>query len=80
MALSTEQVKEAFRRALDSDGTLMGFTKPELQAAFQAADTWADNNATSYNNALPASFRTAATSGQKAMVLAFVCMKRAGAV
>lgn len=56
------------------------FTKPDLRAAVDAADTWADANAASYNAALPVAFRTGATAAQKALVLAYVCMKRAGVI
>lgn len=55
-----------------------GFTKPQLRAAVDAADEWADSNAASFNAALPAAFRTSATAGQKALVLCLVALRRAG--
>lgn len=54
------------------------FTKAELQAAVNAIDTFLENNATAVNNAFPVAFRTAATTAQKAAVIGFVAMRRAG--
>lgn len=56
--------------------TLAGCTKADLQAAVNAADDWADTNATSFNSALPATFRNNATSGKKALLLAVVVLAR----
>lgn len=56
--------------------TLAGCTKADLQAAVNAADNWADANAASYNSALPATFRTNATTAQKAVLLAVVVLAR----
>ena len=56
--------------------TLAGCTKADLQAAVNAADDWANTNAASYNSALPATFRTNATTAQKAVLLAVVVLAR----
>lgn len=53
-------------------------TKPDITAAVAAVDDWAEANATAYNNALPQPFRSTANAAQKALVLAYVCMRRAG--
>jgi Tfp pilus assembly protein PilW len=55
-----------------------GFTKDQLQAAVNAIDTFLEDNATAVNNAFPATFRTSATTAQKAAVVGFVAMRRAG--
>lgn len=55
-----------------------GFTKVDIQAVINAVDDWADANSVSYNNALPLNFKTNATAAQKALILAYVCMRRAG--
>lgn len=47
-----------------------------IKAAIDAADDWVDANAGSFNTALPAAFRTTATLAQKALLIAFVAMKR----
>lgn len=79
MALTAPQIRQAWRAMLDSDATLgNAFTKVDLAAAVSAADTWADANAASYNTALPVPFRTNASAAQKALLLAYVCMKRTG--
>jgi hypothetical protein len=54
------------------------FTKDQLLAAVNAIDTFLENNASAVNNAFPTTFRTAATSAQKAAVVGFVAMRRAG--
>jgi 3-methyladenine DNA glycosylase AlkC len=53
-------------------------TKPDLRAAVAAADQWASDNANAYNSALPTPFRTTASAAEKAMLLAYVIMRRAG--
>ncbi len=57
---------------------LATFTKPELKAAADAVDDWADSNAAAFNTALPTAFRTKATAAQKSALLALVCLERAG--
>ena len=49
-----------------------------LKAAADAADQWADDNAASFNTALPVAFRNAATLQEKSLLLAVVILKRAG--
>lgn len=51
-------------------------TKTQLRAAVDAADDWADTNAPNFNNALPTAAKNNLTSGQKAMLLAYVVLKR----
>lgn len=53
-------------------------TKPELREAVDAADDWIDAASSNYNAALPVAFRTKATPGQKAFLLAMVIMRRVG--
>lgn len=54
------------------------FTKPELAAACAAADQWVEDNQAGYNAALPAAFRTKATTAQKAILLGYVLWRRIG--
>lgn len=84
MALSTaerDQVHRAFMRI----GTNEPFTfvKAVARTAVDDADNWAESAAaaipaTSYNGALNATFRAAATNAQKALLLGLVCLLRAG--
>lgn len=78
MALTAAQIRSAWRGMLEHNGGLGQFSKPDLASAAQAADAWADANATSYNSALPQPFRSQATTAQKAVLLAYVAMKRTG--
>lgn len=55
-----------------------GFTKAELRAALDATDDWIDDNAASFNSALPQPFRGAATSAQKTLLFCYVAMRRQG--
>jgi hypothetical protein len=79
VALTTaerDQVWRAFMRTITAEGC--AFDKVTLRAAVDSADNWADANATSYNAALPTTFRTAATATQKAALLGLICWLRAG--
>lgn len=79
MAFTPAVVRQTWRALLDSDSSLGNlFTKVDLADAVTKADAWADANAASYNAALPQPFRTQASAGQKALLLAYVCMKRTG--
>ncbi len=61
------------QRTADCPG---GITKADLRAAIDAADDWADANASAYNLALPVAARNALTARQKARLLVFVIQKR----
>ncbi len=76
-----DAVARAFMRLIVSEPC--SFLKATLRTAVDNADDWADSAgsavpATSYNTALNATFRAAATAAQKAALLALVCWWRAG--
>lgn len=48
----------------------------DIRAAVDAADAWIDDNAVSFNDALPVAFRNNATKQQKARLLSYVVTKR----
>ena len=50
----------------------------QIRAAVDAADQWCDDNAGSFNTALPTPFKTTATLAQKSILLAYVALKRGG--
>ncbi len=54
-------------------------TKAQLRAAVDAVDTWIDDNAASFNAALPAAARSALTARQKARLFFIVAEERFGA-
>lgn len=81
MALSTperDQVARAFNRIVSTGGEATPYVKSVIRTAVDDADDWATNNAAGYNTALNSTFRTNATSAQKALLLALVCWLRAG--
>jgi hypothetical protein len=55
----------------------LGITKAELRAALNAADDWADANASAFNIAIPQPARNAMTVKQKTLLLSYVILKRA---
>lgn len=54
----------------------VAITKDQLRAAVDAADTWADSNAASFNSALPVAARNGLTAQQKARLLEYVIRRR----
>lgn len=66
------------RRAARRLFGVLDFTKPELASAVAAVDEWAEANAAAFNSALPFAFRTKASAAQKGVLLALVCLERAG--
>ena len=68
MALTTEQRQELFakfQRHQSSSRTLMNVSKVDLKNAVDAIDDWMDDNATSFNNAIPIPARTTMSMKQK---------------
>jgi hypothetical protein len=80
MALDSTQTHDVLRTLVITDGTaaLNNIARADMAAAIAAVDTWATANATAYNTALPDPFKSTATAAQKAALLAYVCLKRAG--
>lgn len=62
----------------DSATTLAVCTKADLRAALNATDQWIEDNQTSFNTALPATFRNNATLAQKTLLFCYVALRRAG--
>ncbi len=80
MAVLSEAERVAAYQRFMSDASsvraLLSLTKAELRAAINAVDDWADSNASEFNQALPVAARTALTAKQKAMLLAYVILRR----
>ena len=77
--LSPEQrqkVRALITRRLSERWESFAISRPDLQAAIDAADAWIDGNATSFNAAIPQPARGALTASQKAEVLAYVALSR----
>ena len=80
-ALSEADRLRVWRAFMRLNTESCGFTKTALKAAVDAADQWCDDNATSFNTALPSgagSFRATASLQQKTLLLCYVAMRRAG--
>ena len=58
----------------------MALDKEGLAAAVAATDTWIDENAASYNAALPVAARTALTATQKTVLFCVVALARVSIV
>ena len=54
----------------------LALTKPQLDAAIAAADQWIDDNASSYNNALPAEAKANLSANQKVLLFFLVANER----
>lgn len=62
-----------------SEGLAPGATnKPDFRAAVNAVDDWIDDNAASFNSALPEPYKSDATAIQKADLLATILTFRTG--
>ena len=57
-------------------GGIASVLKTDLKAAVDAADSWVDTNAASYNTALPVAFRNNASAAQKSLLLVAVVLMR----
>jgi hypothetical protein len=56
--------------------TLTAHLKADVRAAVDATDTWQDDNASSFNNALPTATKNNATASQKARIFDEVSKRR----
>lgn len=59
-------------------GAFASLTKTDLRAAVNATDQWIDDNASSFNTAIPQPARGQLTTTQKTILFCFVAMRRAG--
>jgi len=62
----------------DSATTLAVCTKTDLRNALNATDQWIEDNQSSFNTALPVTFRNNATQAQKTLLFCYVALRRAG--
>jgi hypothetical protein len=83
MAQLSTQVRQQIWRGMtrfwsNERSVLSGMIKTDIQAAVNATDTWIDDNAASFNSALPTTFRTNATTVQKTLLFCTVALARVG--
>lgn len=73
-----ETARDFARRLFVEGNQTARFNLDELRDAVVAIDEFLDANAAAVNAAFPASFRASATSLEKAAIVAFCAMRRAG--
>lgn len=80
MALSAAQLAQSVRQIVvdANDLAINNISRADVQAALVAVDAWATANSASFNSALPEPFKSAASTAEKALLLAYVCLRRAG--
>lgn len=71
-----DQVWRGIHKHHSQDRTPENYAKVDLRTAIDDADTYAEANAVTMNTALNATFRSAATDAQKALVYAVVFIAR----
>lgn len=76
--LSAQARQRVAAQWMRENTTATDFTKADLAGAVGAIDDWVEANLTSFNQALPAGFRSTATAAQKAEVFAYVLWRRIG--
>lgn len=75
-ALSENNRRDVWADVMRRSGPVGALTKAQLRAAIDAADDWAEANAGSFNAAIPQPARGVLAAKQKAIILAFVALKR----
>lgn len=68
------------RKAFVEQNQTANLTTAQVRTLVNDIDAWADSNATAFNQAITASVRNIATAEMKALALAWVALKRAGAI
>lgn len=82
MAVLSNAIRIAIRAAwcstISERREAFPLTRAQLDAAVAATDDWIDDNAASYNSALPAAARNNLTAAQKAELFSLVALRRFG--
>lgn len=77
MALDTANRQKVLAQII-RDAAWPALTKPNVQAAIDAMDDFLETNSAAINNAFPSPFKATANASQKALIVAYVAMRRAG--
>lgn len=79
MALLTTEQRQQVRALWQGDQAVPpALTKPDFQAAVAACDQWIEDNSASFVAALPQPFRGGTNAAEKALLFAYVLMRRIG--
>lgn len=77
--LSDAERVRVWRAWMRKNAEACGFNKTLLRTAVDATDDWIDQNAASFNLALPVGIRGAgSTTAQKTLLFCYVALNRAG--
>lgn len=68
------------RKAFVEQNQTANLTSAQVRTMVNDIDAWADANQVAFNQAITASVRNIATAEMKALALAWVALKRAGAI
>ena len=74
----TERIRTTAQLMRDVKEDWGGITKTQLKAAVEAMDDYLIANAAAINLVIPLAARTALTASQKAQIMGYVAMRRAG--
>lgn len=81
MALNAQQARDVWNAMRFQDGTLgQTFNKTDLSAAVTNVDAWLTSNQAAAVAQLPEPFKSTSSAQQKLLLLAYVCLKRAGVI
>lgn len=78
MALSTQDRTRTSAQFMRDIKESFGITKADLLAAIGGLDDYLDTNAAAINTAIPQPARSALTAAQKASLVAYIALRRAG--
>lgn len=69
------RTRNQFMRDIEEN---FGITKAQLLAAVDGLDDYFETNATAINTAIPQPARSAMTTSQKSLLVAYIALRRAG--
>jgi len=69
-------IRQQIAQLLSNSREEISVSKPDLKAAVNSIDQYLEDNAVAINNALPAAAKSNLTKQQKAMLMAYVTLKR----
>lgn len=75
-AAERQAILKAYAEDVSSRRELLPVSKPDMIAAVNAIDQWAEDMASNFNSAIPQPARGALTAKQKAQILLFVVRRR----
>lgn len=78
--LSESHIVNVWESLMRDNQETMAINKNDLKAAVVALDQFLENNAGTVNNAFPAAAKAGLTAQQKALIVAYVALRRYGVI